>query len=249
MAQYEFGTGELWGVNTGATPNVPTKFGALQSVSLDINFTTKELYSQYQFPVAVARGTAKVTFKAAFAQFYAGILNQLFFNQSSTTGQKPTVISGEAQSVPAVSTYTVTVANATGFQQDLGVRYAATGIYLTPVTTVAAVGQYSVNTATGVYTFFSGDASAAVLIDYTYNPSGTSGYSIPVANQLLGTAPQFQVLFRQSFQGNLLTIKLNACMSNQLSLATKLEDYTIPDFTGQAFADASNNIMTVTTAQ
>lgn len=245
MPTYAFGTGELWGVNTGVTPNVPVKFGALQNVSVDFNFTAKELYSSYQFPINVARGTAKVSFKAAFAQINGAILNQLFFGQAATTGTKPMIVSGEA----AVGAATVTVANGATYSQDLGVRYAATGLYLTPVTSGAVAGQYTVNTVTGAYTFTGTDVGKALLFDYSYNPSLTTGLSIPLSNQLLGAAATFAILFRMNYQGAPVTLKLNACISTQLSFATKLEDFMMPDFSGSAFCDASNNLGTFGTAE
>ena len=57
-------------------------------------------------------------------------------------------------------------------------------------------GQYSVNFATGVYTFASADATAPVLISYTYNVTGT-GYKVAITNQLLGTTPTFKMTFYQ----------------------------------------------------
>jgi len=39
----------------------PVPFGALQDISLDFSWTMKELYGQYQMPLAVGRGAAKVT--------------------------------------------------------------------------------------------------------------------------------------------------------------------------------------------
>jgi hypothetical protein len=39
-----------------------------------------------------------------------------------------------------------------------------------------------------------------------------------------------------------LYIKLNRAISSKLTFATKLEDFTIPEFDFDAFADGSNNI-------
>ena len=66
--------------------------------------------------------------------------------------------------VPATGPYTVTVSRATQWQGDGGVSYASSGVMLTPVTGVPAIGQYSV--AGGVYTFASADAAAKVVINY-----------------------------------------------------------------------------------
>jgi len=50
-----------------------------------------------------------------------------------------------------------------------------------------ATGQYSVNTATGIYTFASGDTGASVLISYTFT-AATTGTQLNITNQLMGFA-------------------------------------------------------------
>jgi hypothetical protein len=46
-------------------------------------FSTKQLYSSKQFPVAIGRGTGKIKGKANFAQFNAQTFNDLFFGLSN----------------------------------------------------------------------------------------------------------------------------------------------------------------------
>ena len=87
--QYSFGSGVLFGTsNVNAVPT-PVRFGGLQDVSIDFAFTTKPLYGQYQFPIAIGRGTAKVTGKAKWAQINAQAYNDLFFGSPAgpTTGE------------------------------------------------------------------------------------------------------------------------------------------------------------------
>ena len=77
-------------------------------------------------------------------------------------------ITNEAATVPASSAYTVTVQAPQGtWGQDDGVTLA-NGTALTKVTGAPAALQYSV--AAGVYTFNVAQASAAVLISYSYIP-------------------------------------------------------------------------------
>lgn len=75
----------------------------------------------------------------------------------------------EPQTIPAATPYTVTVANAASFSIDLGVTYAIGGVALVAVTGAPAAGQYSVNTATGAYTFNSADQAKGVVITYGFN--------------------------------------------------------------------------------
>lgn len=78
-------------------------------------------------------------------------------------------VQGEAAAVPASAPFTVTAYASYGpWASDLGVRYAATGLALTPVTGAPIGGQYSV--ANGVYRFAAADAGAALLINYGYTP-------------------------------------------------------------------------------
>lgn len=245
MAQYLFGSGVLYGVRTDVAGATPVQFGALQEVQVDISFQTKELYGQSQFPLAVARGTAKVTGKAKLARIVGRAFNDLFFGQTASPGQTLTAFQ-EAASVPAASPYTVAVANGATWSADLGVVHAATGLPLIRVASAPAAGEYAVSA--GTYTFASGDAGAALLVSYAYGET-TSGQTLVLANQLLGSAPQFQATLAASFQGKQLTLKLNACIATKLSLPTKLEDFTVPELDFSAFADAAGNVGTLSVAE
>jgi len=246
MAIYSFGSGTLWGTRTDVANSTPRKFGVLQDVGIEFSGTSKQLYGQYQFPVAVGRGKSKLTGKAKMAQISGSAYADLFFGITPSTGQV-TTSNGEAQSVPAASSYTVTVANAATFATDLGVVYTSSGLPLTKVTAVTAVGQYSVNSATGVYTFFSGDASAAVLISYTYSVAA-SGQKLVYANQLLGVQPVFQIQLQTLYIGpagqRSALLTLNACVASKLSFPTKQDDFSVQEFDFDAFADQAGNVFT-----
>lgn len=239
MSQYAFGSGTLFGVRTDISYPTPVQFGAISDIQVDIDFTLKQLYGQSQFPLAIARSTAKVSGKAKFAQINGATFNGLFFGQTLSAGQKVSALN-EAGTVPATTPYTVTVANASAFVDDLGVLYQATGLPLARVQTVSAAGQYSV--ASGVYTFASADASAGVLASYTYTVAG-SGSKMTVTNQLAGLAPVFKTVLYESFQGKTLQLELLQCISTKLSLPTKQEDYVTAELDFSAFADPSGNVM------
>ena len=134
--------------------------------------------------MAIARGTGKITGKARFARILGLMYSDLFWGLQATQNQL-TAAQNEAQTVPSSpGPCTITVANAANYNDDLGVYYTAgganAGIGTTSgvfqrVSAPSQAGQYSVNFATGVYTFASADATAPVLISYTYNVTGT-GY-------------------------------------------------------------------------
>ena len=64
----------------------PFSSAPLQDVSLDISFSSKQLFGQYQFPIALARGEGKITGKAKFANIDGPLFNDCFFGQSLNAG-------------------------------------------------------------------------------------------------------------------------------------------------------------------
>jgi len=249
--QLAFGAGALWGNRTDVTGSGigPDQFGILQDVQIDWDWTTRELWGQFQFPVDIARGQGKITGKAKFARIFGAIYGDLFFGQTPATGQL-TIAENEAATVPATTPYTVTVANAANYVDDLGVFYAAgasAGNRFTRVTTASAAGQYSVNLATGIYTFAAADAGASLLISYLYNSN--AGRKLVLTNQLMGYTPTFKATFytTKTTQGTPagLALVLNACTATKLSLPTKTDDYEIQQFDFSAFADPTGAIGTL----
>jgi hypothetical protein len=245
MPQFSFGSGSLFGINTD-TPAQAVKFGALQDVDLEFTFTTKELSSGYQFPVAVGRGKSKITGKAKIGQFRADVMNYLFFGVAAATGQIKTAID-ETGTIPApAGPYTITVANSATWTVDLGVFGVASGVPMVRVASSPTTGQYSVSA--GVYTFAAVDTGLAVTISYQYTAAAT-GKLITISNQLLGLSPTFKVVLNNTFRSKDLTVTLNSCMSSKLTIPTKLEDFTISEFDFEAMADNSNVIGTISVAE
>jgi hypothetical protein len=237
---YSFGSGVLIGTRTDVVNATPVNFGLLQEVTIEETASVKELYGQYQRPIAQARGTIKTTGKAKVARISGMAFANLFYGIAPVVGQLATAFS-ETGTIAATTPFVVTSANAATFVDDGGVVYASSGLPLTKVASAPTSGQYAVSA--GVYTFASTDAGKAVLLSYTYTLAN-AGEKIVVANQLLGTTPTFQALFYTSFQGQAVSLKMNACTSDKLSFQTKLEDFVVPEFDFSCFADAGGNVMT-----
>jgi hypothetical protein len=241
---FEFGSGVMYGtkINDDGSLGTGRVFGILQGGSVDFAATNKQLFGTYQFPVAVGRGTAKISGKASFAQIYPDIYNDLFFRGTIASGVTR-IATDEACLVGTPhTTHTTVVTNSGTFVQDLGVK-DSTGAFMTRVTSGPAAGQYSVSA--GTYTFNASDTPVAdgvtVQISYEYTVAAT-GQTITITNPLLGTAPAFELRLQQTYLAQTLYIKLNRAISSKLTFATKLEDFTIPEFDFDAFADGSNNI-------
>jgi hypothetical protein len=243
-----FGSGVLIATPAGANAT-PVSFGALQDVSLDFSFSSKQLFGQYQFPIAFARGEGKISGKAKFANIDGPLYNACFFGQTLSPGQKLWSYN-EAGAVPASSPYSYTSNNAANFDADLGVVYASSGLVLTKVATTPAVGQYCATA--GVYSFNASDAGRALLVSYSYTQSAAgSGSRALLANKLMGTAPTFQIDFYQTnpnIAGAQWSLRLYNCVSTKLSVASKNQDFVIPELDFEAFANTANSIGEINTA-
>jgi hypothetical protein len=248
MSQFVFGSGILWGTpSTDAAGNAianptPVQFGTLQDVSLDVSFENKELHGQNQFAVAVGRGKGKISGKAKFAQINGLLLNSLLFGQTMTAGIVSDVYDTTGAAIPATGPYTITptVPSSGTWSVDLGVRDSS-GLPMIRVASAPATGQYSVTA--GVYTFASADAGKTVFVNYQYTATSTGAQKSTVQNVIMGYAPSFRVDLFTPFQGKSMIWTLPKAISTKLTIATKLDDFAMPEFDFQGFADDSGNVL------
>jgi len=247
MAQQLFGSGAIYATplvdaagNTITNPT-PVKFLACQDISIDISFDTKMLHGSNQMPLSVARGKGKIAVKAKYGQVNGAHFNNAFFGQTLSTGRDQYVQDNTGSVIPATPfTVTPVVPGAGTWNADMGVRNAQ-GAPLTRVASAPASGQYSV--AAGVYTFAAADTGQTVYIDYRYTV--TTGQKIVVGNQLLGSTPMVALDIVIPYAGKSLTWKFPQAVSGKMAMATKLDDFTIPEIDFDVFADVSNNVGTV----
>ena len=254
-----FGPGILIITRTDTTVPLPINVGYAQELTLDAAGNTKQLYGQNQFPLLAARGTIKATGKWKAAEISAIAWNAAFYG--NTGGSTAGLSTGVGFSWNVDSTYTSSTTVATiqagsslTFDADLGVKYAASGLPLIRVTTglESSSGRYSVgSTAPGLYTFGSVDAGAgaaaggtALKITYTntgFN-GGLIGQSLIYQNQLIGATPTFQLDYYTSLnQPTALpfAIRLYQCVGAKHSMAFKLEDFMMPEFDFDYFANSA----------
>jgi hypothetical protein len=251
MSQFIFGSGAMYATPlvdaTGNAVTVPTpvKFLACQDISIDLSFDTKMLYGQNQFPLAVARGKGKATVKAKHGQVNGALFNNAFFGQTLATGQEGYVQDLTGTAIPSTP-FTITPAPPSSgvWAADMGVRNAS-GIPMTRVASAPATGQYSVSA--GLYTFAAADTGLVVYIDYRYTM--TTGKKIAIGNQLLGSTPLVALDIVVPYGGKMLTMRFPQAISGKMGLATKLDDFTIPEVDFDVFADSTNNVGTITLAE
>jgi len=253
-----FGPGILILTRTDITPGAPINVGFVQEFSIEAAATTKQLYGQKQFPIAAARGTVKLTgkFKSAVVSGYA--MNAAFYGQSafSSTG------SGVAWNIGSTFTTSTTsssvqVGSSLTFDADLGITYAASGLPLQRVSTGSeAAGKYSVTgggiqgTATGLYNFGGSDGGpggAATALKITYTSLTAAGQSLIVTNQMIGTTPTFQLDYYTNFNqptSKPFVVRIFQGVASKHAMMFKLEDYMIPEFDVDMFANASDQVFT-----
>ena len=242
MANIQFGTGTAFFVptNTNApllnnpTPIAPT---LLQEISFDFKATNKELYGRRQFAEDVARGKVSVSGKCKITATDLNFLNGLYFGMPQSTGAVRPLV----ETFPTAGG-TAQVSKHANFNTDYGVVSAATGVPLVLITSGApAEGQYSVNAATGTYTFAVGETIASVTISYSWSDT-TSGTTVVLSSQALGYGPEFALNLNSQYESKLFSLVLFRCKATDISIPTKQEDYWISDASFGAFANAAGNI-------
>jgi hypothetical protein len=242
-----FGAGILWGTplqdaNGNAIVNpTPVQFGTIQDVSVDISFDTKLLYGQSQFAIDAGRGKGKISLKAKAANVNGALLNSIFFGQTMTNGVTADNFDTTGTAVPTTPfIITPAVPNSGTWAQDLGVR-GATGIPLTRVAASPTTGQYAVTS--GAYTFAGADVGLIMYMSFQYTNSSTVAKKATVANLLMGQAPTFRCDLSVPRAPKTIVFTFNNCITSKLAIATKQDDFIIPEFDFDAFADSNGNVM------
>lgn len=245
MSQYIFGAGVLIGTptqdaNGAAIVNPsPIEFGTLQDITMDMSFDTKMLYGNKQFPVAVGRGKGKISGKAKVATLSGFMINSLFFGQSILSGI--TADSYDTVGTVIATSLTPTVPGSGTWTRNLGVR-DANGLTMTRVASAPAAGQYSVSA--GVYTFAAADVGQLAFINFQYDAASTTAVKSTVMNLPMGYAPAFQVDLFLPFQGKNATFTFPQAISSKFSIATKQDDFMVPEFDFDCFANAAGQVLT-----
>lgn len=245
--------------NAIANPT-PRQMGAFQDATFDASAENKMLYGPNQYPIAVGRGKAKVGLKVKAAQISADQWSNLFvgqpLNQSSGVTSayidtQGTVIPTTPFQITPVTTYAafLTAGTTPVFGYDLGV-IDGNGNVFTRVASAPTTFQYSL--AGGVYTFATADAGKLVFISFAYTATliaGKRNLVVNVNNIPMGQAPFLQLDLFASYGGNGLLVTLFQAIASKFSFATKLDDFAIPDWEFDGFANASNVAYRIAAAQ
>jgi len=254
MSDSLFGPGTLFVTRTDIANQPTINVGYCNEFSYDETAEMKELYGSLQYALAIARGTIKATGKIKSAQVSGIALNAVFHGMNMTAGG----LAMAQNELGIIATNTLTVANASKFDTDLGLTYAAGVNAGLPLLRQAAgtaqasltVGQYTV-TAAGAYTFSTADqtaqtalgATALIYANYAYTT--TTGQTKIVMNQPIGFTPTYQIDYGVLFQGKLYYNRFFAAVSNKLATAHKLSDFVMPEIDFGFFGNAANQVYKV----
>lgn len=232
-----FAAGRFFGIANVTIPT-PTRFAIPQDQSITFKRATKSLFGENQFAADISAASVEVTGKVTFATLQPRVFSDLLFGDAGTTGQV-LEINGEAGTVPAVSVYTIQVANHTTWTTDLGVTNVATGKRYVRVAAAAEVAGASYSAAAGVYTFAAGDANANMKISYLYTDS-SSGETITITNQQMGDATAFTAVMQFNWSSEQSVLTLNKCLASDTEISTKLDDYAKPTFGFMSSCDTND---------
>lgn len=243
-----FGPGILIATRTDLSVNTPINVGYAQEFSIELAGQTKSLYGQKQFPLVAARGTIKATAKFKAATFSGICWNNIMFGETAFSTTSGLVWNIDSTfSVPGTTAYTVTVGTSTTFDANLGVKYSTSGLPFQRVSPSAeAAGKYS---QTGnVLTFAAADASAALKVTWTSSPP-SAGQSLIVTNKDIGNTPTFQLDYYTNLNqpgSKPFVVRIFQLVASKETLPFKLEDFSIPEFEADIFANASDQLMNIT---
>lgn len=130
------------------------------------------------------------------------------------------------------TTFTLTENSAGGGNTPGTITVTGTGVISSGTATESAAG--------GTLHIQFATADEGVAVQYQYDYTVSTGKTVEIKNAMMGTSPVFEAEFYAALDGVPLTIVLNNCTSEKLTLNFKNEDFTIPDFSFSAFADAAD---------
>jgi hypothetical protein len=233
----QFGTGAVYNITDDNAPG-SEMLAILQEASLNAKATTKDLFGQGLLPVDSGDSNVEVSGKAKLAALSLGVL-QLVLGGDISTGMKAAI--DENAVIPAnPGPYTIAVAHAADFDADGGVIFKVTGKRLQRVAAAPATGEYSVNVATGTYTFAAADKDLAVVISYIYEV--VTGKKLTVKNSPAGKTKKCRTFLFNERDGKMFGVDLFAVRYNEVGIATKQGDFWMTDVSFKAFCNAADEL-------
>jgi hypothetical protein len=253
--QFEFGPGICWltpvtnYLGAAVVNPSPILFATMQDCSLDFSADLKELFGTYASPIAIGRGKQKYAIKLKNAQTHGRLWNAAFFGQTLTSGEIYDAWFDQTGSVVPATPFQVTVdpPGSGTILFPLGVRDNF-DVPLTLVTGTPITRQYAYSA--GVFTFAAADAGLTYYIDYRYTATGAGApQTLVISNPVMGQAPTFQFDMKIPYNGMNFNASFPNCHCGKLGFATKLDDFSYPEFDFSAFAPGNAGVGTLSWSQ
>ena len=227
-----FHSGEVKIISRASAFPTPRDLLTIQETSFDFKGDLKKLMGEGQFAVDAAVGSTEVTIKCKNGQLNPTTFADVFFGrtiaqngESYIKGETITVVTGAA-----------TLAGGAATTQDLGIYNSVTGIQYTRVAAAPAAAQY-IWGANGALTFNVSENAQVLLASYIRNDT-TTMQSFTATNDMAGTTVTLEAFFHKKFRnGGQLNLRFYNIVIPNLNFAYKLNDYTMPEFTMEAFSD------------
>lgn len=246
-----FGTASQFNILPGG---VLQRSQNMTELMADFKAELKEAFSEPGYPIAVADGHRSIDITAKSYNLNPQIMADAL-GGAVTTGSTEAFAIDEPHTVPAVSTYTVTLSN---IPIDAGkllvIAFPLTGSIPTPkvysiVTagTETAGSSCSVVASTGVLTFAAGDASVLVNVSYGYNQSVGSRVLVTNLPQNSSKTSQLIAVKRDGSPVDNSTAQsittFFAVKSAGLKSQYKENDFTVYERMYKAFADSRGYVV------
>ena len=203
-----FGVGHALLKTDGATPQSQT-LQAIQSVTIEFSGNIESLFGQGKYALDKALSSVDTTGSITVGKSNLQLYNRMFFGESEqTTGAIYKKFSDQDSSEGEV-----TLADISDME-DAG-AYLPDGTPLVRVESTPDEGEYSVDEATGMYTF--NTSTPPDTVDIIVLDTVTDVESVSIQNEKAGNAPRFKFVYYGEYRGRKCTMVLNSCIGTGIS--------------------------------
>lgn len=237
MPDIIFHSGEVKIISRGSAIATPRDLLTIQETSFDFKGDIKKLMGEGQYAVDAAVGSTEISMKCKNGQLNPTTFADVYFGKAIANNGESYV----KNEVITVAAGAATLAAGALTAQDLGIYNSVTGIQYTRVATAPAAAQY-VFGANGALTFNSTENAQVLLASYIKNDT-TTMQSFNTTNELAGTTVTCEAFFHKKFRdGRQFNMHFFNVIIPSLNFAYKLNDYLMPEFTIEAFADSVKGV-------
>ena len=94
----------------------------------------------------------------------------------------------------------------------------------------------------GTYLFAAADVGKTMYIAFQYSAVSTTAKKGTIQSLVMGPAPKCRIDLSMPYGAKMMTLALTTCVSSKLTLATKQDDFIIPEMDFDALGDPFGNV-------